>query len=235
MVMPARAIGSAIVYEAKNLVNGHRYFGFTSQGLPRREWQHRVQARSKRPGGYILTKALRRYGDENFVFSVLADFDGDEELALAYEAEMIAKWSPEYNIYPGGSGGTMPLETRRKISEAHKGRQSPLRGVPLSDAHRMAIKKGKLGKPRSPEERERLRKMATGRKYSPEFLAQRSATLKLAGTRNKAVKCIEDGQIFRSARAADEFYGFKYGRVSYSASKKAPTHGLHFVYVEGSA
>jgi group I intron endonuclease len=234
MVMPVRAIGSAIVYEAKNLANGHRYFGFTSQGLPRREWQHRVQARSKRPGGYILTKALRRYGDQNFVFSVLADFDGDEDLALAYEAEMIAKWVPEYNIYPGGSGGAMPPETRRKISEANKGRLSPLRGVPLSDAHREAIRKGKLGKPRSPEEQERLRTLATGRKDSPEVSARKSAALKLAGTRNKAVKCIEDGRVFRSARAADEFYGFMHGRVSHAASKKASTHGLHFVYVEGA-
>ena len=107
----------ALVYQARNLVNGKRYIGFTSRPFELRANQHRSDA--KQGKGHLFHKAIRKYGPENFVFGLLADFDGDQDLAKLYEFEAIAKYQPEYNLREGGQGGgSMPDSTRKKISEA---------------------------------------------------------------------------------------------------------------------
>jgi group I intron endonuclease len=114
-----------VVYQAKNLVNGHTYIGYTGRGLKQREAQHRQTANGRGAPGHYLHNAIRKYGQENFVFEVLFDFLDDEELAKAYECEAIAKYKPEYNISYGGEGGTLPEETRKKIGDANRGRKMP--------------------------------------------------------------------------------------------------------------
>ena len=73
---------NAIVYQATNRLNGHRYIGFTTQGLEKRQGQHLKDARGKRRV-MRFQRALLKYGPENFEFSVMADFQDDEELAKA--------------------------------------------------------------------------------------------------------------------------------------------------------
>lgn len=93
-------------------------------------------------------------------------------------------------------------ETRRKMSEAKKGKPSPKRGIPLSEETKKKIsesRKGKCcgkdnhfyGKTHTPEVRERLSKLYTGRKLSEE-------------TRNK----------MSEARKGEKCYWWK-GGVSY--------------------
>lgn len=142
-----------VVYQATNRVNGHRYIGFTARGLTRREKAHRAAAGSGATK-YLLHKALRKYGGENFVFEVLADFQDDEELAKAYECEAIAAYKPEYNLTYGGEGGTLAEESRKKIGDANRGRKMP----PSHKAKRIAF--------------------LTGRKHTPETRAKMSAVQK---------------------------------------------------------
>jgi len=113
-----------VVYQVTNRVNGHRYIGYTARGLKKREKAHRTTARSGATK-YLLHKALRKYGDENFVFEVMADFQDDEELAKVYECEAIAAYKPEYNLTYGGEGGTLAEESRKKIGDANRGRKMP--------------------------------------------------------------------------------------------------------------
>lgn len=134
-----------IVYQATNLVNGHRYIGYTARGLSKRERAHRT-----RPGS-LLHSAMRKYGHENIVFEVLADFQGDEELAKAYECEAIAAYKPEYNLTYGGEGGTLAEESRKKIGAANRGRKMP------------------------PSHGEKRRAFLTGRKHTEEAKAKISA------------------------------------------------------------
>lgn len=113
----------AIVYQATNSVNGKRYIGFTARGLRAREKAHRALANTG--GGNLLQAAMRKHGHANIVFEVLADFDGDEDLAKLYECEAIAKYRPEYNLTYGGEGGTLAAESRKKIGDANRGRKMP--------------------------------------------------------------------------------------------------------------
>lgn len=122
--MAAHAADRAvIVYRAVNAVNGHSYIGFTTQGLSRRVQGHRRLAAAG--GSYRFSAAIRKYGIENIKFEIMADFDGDEELAKAYECEAIAAYKPEYNLTYGGDGGTLAEESRKKIGDANRGRKMP--------------------------------------------------------------------------------------------------------------
>lgn len=51
---------AVIVYRAVNVVNGHSYIGFTTQGLSRRVQNHRRVAGVG--GGWKLHAAIRKYG-----------------------------------------------------------------------------------------------------------------------------------------------------------------------------
>jgi group I intron endonuclease len=144
-----------VVYKAVNLVNGHSYIGYTARGLRKREAAHRNVARG---GGtkYRLHRALRKYGDENFEFTVMADFQDDEELAKAYECEAIAAYKPEYNMSYGGEGGTLVEESRKKIGDANRGRKMP-------PSHGVKRRAYMLGRKHSPEAREKIRLASIGR------------------------------------------------------------------------
>lgn len=166
-LQPAREIDSAVVYKAVNLVNGHSYIGFTTQGLARREWQHRKDARCKK-GGFRFHAAMRKYGQENFVFDLMADFAGDDELAKLYEREAIAKYKPEYNLSYGGDGGRLSEETRAKISAAHMGRVGTHLGKKFSEEHKKRIGDAQRGKPKP---------SLLGRRKSDEARKKTSASL----------------------------------------------------------
>lgn len=150
----------AIVYQATNRLNGHRYIGFTTQGLEKRRGQHLKDARSKRRA-LRFQSALLKYGPENFEFVVMADFQDDEELAKAYECEAIAAYEPEYNLTYGGEGGTLAAETRAKISAGNLGKSRGA-GVAKSAEHRQRIGDAHRGKPKPsrPHSEETRRKIS---------------------------------------------------------------------------
>jgi len=141
-----------VVYKATNLVNGHFYIGYTGRGLKGREKAHRYTAKGGK--GHRLHRAIAKYGQDNFVFEVVADFDGDEDLAKLYECEAIAKYQPEYNLTYGGEGGTLAEESRKKIGDANRGRKMP------------------------PSHGEKRRAFLTGRKHTEETKARMSAVQK---------------------------------------------------------
>ncbi len=235
------SVKSNIVYRAVNKVNGHSYIGFTSQGLVKREWTHRDYARKGR--GQLLQRAIRKHGNENFVFEVMADFGDDEELARCYEFEAIAKYQPEYNILPGGEGGAQPPEVRARISATLKGRKQRPETIAKRKASNAGFRhsqetKDKLaalwrGKPRSPETIAKMRAAMAGRpaprpagwKHTPETLAKMAALpprppvsaetrAKMSASGSRRnLTCLTDGRVFHSYAAADKFYGFPSGRT----------------------
>lgn len=154
---------NAIVYQATNLVNGKRYIGFTTQGLTTRVKQHRYYAR--KGSKYYFQHAIAKHGEQNFVFELMADFDGDLDLARAYEREAIEKYQPEYNLMLGGDAHTPSLATRAKIRSAHTGKKWPDRAPP-SDETKAKISAAMQGKASA---------WMTGRTLSPETRAKISA------------------------------------------------------------
>lgn len=126
-----------IIYLATNAVNGKRYIGATVKSLVRRKGEHIIAA--KRGAGYMFHKAIRKYGEDAFQWTILKRCSSRDEL-MKEEIRLIADLRPEYNITVGGRGivGVPRTEEwKKKISKAQKGRKlSPERRAALKAAFR---------------------------------------------------------------------------------------------------
>lgn len=91
------------IYIITNLVNDKRYIGMTSKTLDVRFSGHKADARRNKP--WILHKALRKYGEDNFKIELLEETDANnlDELGII-ETSWIEKLKPEYNMSLGGEG-----------------------------------------------------------------------------------------------------------------------------------
>lgn len=91
-----------VVYIATNIVNGHRYVGFTSVGLEKRRRKH-IQDSKRDKRCPKFHNALCKYGEEAFNWKIVATFDTANK-AIAEEIRLIAELNPEYNVTTGGEG-----------------------------------------------------------------------------------------------------------------------------------
>jgi group I intron endonuclease len=181
------------VYLITNLINGKRYVGQTKTTLAQR-WNSHVSNDS----GMYLHNAIKKYGKENFSMESICEIP-TLELANEFEIEYIKRYCTlfpnGYNLQPGGNNPGPPSEeTRRKISEGHK-------GLPMHENTRIALaeaiegnswNKGKI----PPEEtRRKISEALKGRKHSLESIekmraAQRDAPWKYRTHSEEAKKKI---------------------------------------------
>jgi group I intron endonuclease len=107
-----------IVYRATNRVNGKSYIGKTTKTLHVRRTQHeKYTSTSNVP----FHRALRKYGIDNFDWTILAQAESEDELNRL-EIAIIAEQMPHYNATRGGDGLCNPsAEVRKKMSDKAKG------------------------------------------------------------------------------------------------------------------
>lgn len=84
-----------VLYQAKNRITGERYIGASKNGLTKRAWGHYSAA--NQGNGARIGAAIRDYGRENIIFSVLAVCP-TYQYALDMELAYIIASNPEYNI-----------------------------------------------------------------------------------------------------------------------------------------
>ena len=117
-----------LIYKITNKLNGKIYIG-----------QHQTDNLDDgyMGSGLAIQKAIKKYGKENFTKEVLFDVDDWELMDFIEELivdEDFVKREDTYNMAIGGSSGVgrMPKseETKRKLSEARKGKPSPKKGKP---------------------------------------------------------------------------------------------------------
>jgi hypothetical protein len=111
------------VYETTNLINGKKYIGVSVTKL---------NSDNYLGSGILLKRAIKKYGVNSFTKVILKTFELEED-ARNYEKELIEKLNAiddknYYNLVAGGYGGGVrnhPVtdETRKKISESHKGKK----------------------------------------------------------------------------------------------------------------
>jgi group I intron endonuclease len=222
-----------VVYEARNALNGHRYIGVTKQGLHRRKYGHFKDARTGK--GSRFHNAIRKYGADNFIFSVLHDFEDDYDLARVCEHEYICKHRPEYNLTWGGEGGSMHQSTKDKLRAINLGRKASAetRAKMAASQTGRPPTKGRRGQPRSAEEREKIRRSLKEAKWvdTPARIASRARTGASAASeaRKIAVECVNDGRVFESLKAAAEFYGLVPTKLSLAFRKGWRIRGMRFI------
>ena len=162
-----------------NKINDKKYIGITKTSVKKR-WGCNGSGynNTKQP---LFYRAIKKYGWDNFEHKILYEGLSEYE-ACAAEIRLIKEYKTQdpqfgYNIQPGGQLGNSNIklseETKKKISEAHKGKK-------LSEEHKRKISEaGKGRKPaaHSPEGLERLRQFNTGKIIPEETRKKISKTL----------------------------------------------------------
>lgn len=139
------------IYKITNTVNGKAYIGKTvSDAVKTRIPLHLTGSRN---GSKLIKNDLAIYGKDAFTYEILHDGIIPEFLD-ALEKDAIAKFNTQvphgYNQNKGGSGKNKHTETtKRKMSEARKGKPSPSKGKkygPPSQETRRKISESNKGK-----------------------------------------------------------------------------------------
>lgn len=179
------------IYRITNLINQKIYIGQTN--YPARRWSQHKHAAKTNSQELIVTRAMSKYGFNNFIFEVIAtcrtqdDANYAEEIIIKqYDSRNLNKG---YNIKPGGDTSSPSDETRKKISEGRKrffkDNFGSNKGVPLTEEHRKNISKASFGKPGtnkgkkfSDEWRQKIAIANTGKTPTPETLIKLSESHK---------------------------------------------------------
>jgi group I intron endonuclease len=155
------------VYLVKNRLNEKCYVG-VSVNIHSRWRQHKYWAKNKEVVSKI-TNAIKKYGVENFEFSIIELCDKD--LFEEKERHWIKKYDSVlsgYNLTYGGSiRKIVSDETRLKMSKSKI-------GVPKSESHKKKIAEANGSK----ESREKFSKLNLGRKLSDETKKKMSESKK---------------------------------------------------------
>ena len=111
----------ACIYSITNVINNKKYVGST-RNLKRRFCEHQSALLHNRHKNRHLQNSWNKYGEENFIFTIICDCDLED--SYIYEQVVIDKLKPEYNI--------------RKIAINNK-------GVKFSETHNKNLSNSRLG------------------------------------------------------------------------------------------
>lgn len=129
-------------------------------------------------GGIKIDNARRKYGPENFEYTVLIKITGDnpEEvknyLNILEEGfiKMYDSFKNGYNSTTGGDSRILSEESRKILSEAHKGQVSHMKGKHLSEETKQKLSKSLRGMkawnkgiPMSEEQKKKLSEVHKGK------------------------------------------------------------------------
>lgn len=223
--------------------NGKYYVGITCQDLNRR-WRD-----GKGYEGQPVYDAILKYGWSNIkhevLFTGLSKADAEQK-----EIELIKQYNSlshdnGYNIETGGmTVGHLSEETKRKISESHKGIMAGEKhwnyGKHWSDETKKKISESHKGKKLSEEHKRKMSQRFSGKgnpmygtKMTPEHKAKiQEACVK---TCSKAVVCIETGETFASSAEAQRKTGICSRSISYVCNKNPKyktAGGYHWIFKE---
>ena len=113
-----------VIYKIINKINGKTYIGQTTRNIEIRWNEHKSRSRK---GDGKLSRAMRKYGVENFTISTIYEASNLEDLNKMEET-LIYKYNTTqngYNIRIGGENSKRSKETRLKISKAKLGKKNP--------------------------------------------------------------------------------------------------------------
>ena len=130
----------SLIYCAENLMNGKKYIGKTSHSMRDRQLDHHEYAR--KDSQWAFHRAIRKYGEASFVWTVLLDDLTDEEalhFEMAYIRNLKTKVPNGYNLTDGGEGATGYKFTEDQLEHMRKVKK----GVKMSPLHLAAYKEGR--------------------------------------------------------------------------------------------
>ena len=155
-----------VIYLRTNKVNGKKYVG-QAVNIRKRENQWNSIGHY---AGKAIDAARKKYGIDAFDFEILIECE-DEELnkwEMYYIKELNTKVPYGYNMTDGGdglSGCPVSEETRKKLSESHKGKQTWCKGRHLSEETKRKIGEASRGRKQSEETKRKISESKKGEKH----------------------------------------------------------------------
>lgn len=164
------------IYTFKNLIDGKIYVGQTKHPGKRKR-EHLGCAKDGSEGK--LYAAIRKYGEENFLFEVVENCE-DEVVneREVYWVQYFDSFKCGYNMTSGGDHFDHSEETKEKIGNHFRGKH-------LSEEHKQRLREANLGKkppPHTPEVLQRMSESMKGKNTGPKSAEHRA---KLAEARRK--------------------------------------------------
>ena len=222
------------VYIHTNKINKKSYVGITCQ-RPERRWRNgNGYVKKNQP---IFYNAIQKYGWDNFEHIIFADGLSEEE-AKNYEKHLIALYKTNvargggdaqgYNSTDGGEGFTghkHSEKTRKKISEAGKGRE-------VSEETREKIRQSHLGRKCTEEQRKHMSDAKKGENH-PNWGKHRSEETKkkISQSRKKPIRNKTLDIIYDSAMTIEKELGFDHSLIARVCQGKRKTaYGYEWEY-----
>jgi group I intron endonuclease len=163
------------IYGIKNLITGRIYVG-SSNNIKGRWSYHKNYLRNNKHDSLYLQNSWNKHGEKAFKFFIIEECS--EELLFEKEQFWFNYYKENglvYNqreIIESNKGVKCSEETKRKISESHRGKywgeRNPFYGKKHSEETKRKISEANTGKMRSEEEKKRIGKMHKGVKFSEE-------------------------------------------------------------------
>lgn len=199
------------------------YVGITCD-RPERRWQNGLGYLKKtKYGDYAqpaIARAISKYGWDNFEHIIWA-CELTKEQACKYEQTLISLFNTQdrqygYNIRQGGDDGgkgrVVSDTTRLRLSESHKGKESPLKNKSLTEEHRQKLKESFRNSPnRGNEWRKKVSDGKKGKKLSEEACKHISEGLKGRVVSDETKKKISEAN---KGRVIDDEWAKKLGMAN---------------------
>lgn len=170
------------IYKATNIINGKSYIGFTGN-FDKRIGGHKTDSEK---GKNKLYKAIRKYGWDNFEWSIIyQSFEREYTLNQmeGYFIEQYDSYKNGYNETKGGEGTSgikqsvetiskrVKLNTGKKRTEESKNKiRIANLGKTFTEDHKNKIRLAKLGSKHTEESKKKMSLSRTGKKLSPEHI-----------------------------------------------------------------
>ena len=163
------------IYMIQNKVNNKIYIG-QAVDIKKRWGEHRKELRGGYHSNRHLQNSWKRDGEKNFEFSILLECE-ESQLNTFEEYYIFELMTYDdrvgYNKTYGGDSGRPTEESKRKNSEAHKGKHhtketrrkmsAAQKGKQLSEEHRRKLSEATKGKQLSEEHRRKLSESHKGK------------------------------------------------------------------------
>ncbi len=178
----------------------------------------------KMPEGYVSPRVGSKHSSETRekMRAAQAGKPRPWRVGMKHSDESKAKMSASRIGKPGPWRGKKRPEAAVWLSAANRGRPAWNVGVPMTEPAKAKLSKSKLGKPLL---------------QSPKMLAAREISYaKMVSSKRKRVRCLTDGLLFDSAKAAADHYGLNPRSLAAVASgtrRVKSLKGLCFKYEKG--